>query len=94
MSKARCRAAASWRLLVGYSTRSTAPVRTMSLRVGLGLRSEGQHDGRHRSRCSQRGQPGHAGMAVEDRSGDEHAKGAQFLHLVDDVTTLALVTTS
>jgi hypothetical protein len=37
MSKARLRAAASCRLLVGYSTRSTAPVRTMSLRLALGF---------------------------------------------------------
>ena len=37
MSKARLRAIESWRLLVGYSTRSTAPVRTMSARLALGL---------------------------------------------------------
>ena len=37
MSNARWRAAASWRLLVGYSTSSTAPVRTMSLRLALGF---------------------------------------------------------
>ena len=37
MSKARLSAAESWRLLVGYSTSSTAPVRTMSLRLALGF---------------------------------------------------------
>ena len=37
MSKARFSAVESWRLLVGYSTSSTAPVRTMSLRFAFGL---------------------------------------------------------
>ena len=37
MSNARLSAADSWRLLVGYSTRSTAPVRTMSARLAFGL---------------------------------------------------------
>ena len=53
--------------------------------VGLGLGPEGQHDGRHRSGRPQVGQPGHAGVAVEDRPGDQDVEGTLLAHLVDDV---------
>ena len=53
--------------------------------VGLGLGPEGQHDGGHGSGRPQAGQPGHAGVAVEDRSGHEHVEGALLAHLVHDV---------
>ena len=85
MSKARFREVASWRLLVGYSTRSTAPVRTMSPRLALGLWSKGQHDGGNRSGRPQSGQPGHAGVTVEDGTGNEHIERALLLNLVDDI---------
>ncbi len=52
---------------------------------GPRLGSERQHDGRHRSSCTQRTQTGHTGMAVENRSRDEHVKRAQLLDLGGNV---------
>ena len=53
--------------------------------VGLGLRAERQDDGRHGRGGPQAGQPGHAGVAVEDRPGDEHVERSLLTHLVDHV---------
>ena len=53
--------------------------------VGLRLRTERQHDCGHRTRRPQAGQPGHAGMAVEDRAGDEDVERSLVPHLVLDV---------
>ena len=53
---------------------------------GPRLGSERQHHGRNGSCCPQCGQAGHAGMAVEDRSGDEHVKGTELLDLAGNIT--------
>ena len=85
MSKARLRAADSWRLLVGYSTRSTAPVRTMSARLALGLGPSARTTAGTAAAARRRGQAGHAGMAVEDGPRDQHVERALLAHLVDHV---------
>ena len=84
MSKARWSAAESWRLLVGYSTSSTAPVLTMSLRAALGLGPRASTTAGRRSSPAA-GQAGHAGVAVEDGAGDQDVKGALLADLLDHV---------
>ena len=79
--KSRLKAAASWRLLVGYSTRSIAHGPNDVAESGPRLRSERQHDCRYGSGCTQPPQTGHTRMAVEDRPHDEHVKRAQILDL-------------
>ena len=85
MSKARFSAVASWRLLVGYSTRSTAPVRTMSLRLALGFGPRASTMAGTAPAARRLRQAGHAGVAVEDGSGDEHVERALLPHLLDHV---------
>jgi hypothetical protein len=57
--------------------------------VGLGLRPQGQDDGRYRRGGSQAGQPGHAGVTVEHGSGHQHVDRSLFVDLLDHVDHIA-----
>ena len=85
MSKARLSAVASWRLLVGYSTSSTAPVRTMSPRLAFGLGPRARTTAGTAAAARRLASRDMPAWLSKTGPADQDVEGALLAHLVDHV---------